>query len=336
MAAESNMSGVSVFTPEHVTERHLSMSRPRRLLVLAALAGSLSAAVAPAVAQASYTGSCLPGGQGPQCRFWTGTVPHGGVGDGDTLTVNYEGKSDRVRITGIQAMEMTTYSSYPGRRRGDCHSVEATNRLENLVNAAGGRVRIAAQNSNSMAGHRIRRSLAVLQDGQWVDVGRKLVHEGHTLWLPNDVENAWNTTYSQYSQDAAFNGRRLFDRDYCGSGPGSVDQLRMTLNYNAEGDDGENTNGEYAIIRNVGSSALSLAGWRFRDSALRWYTFPSGATVPAGKQIVLRMGVGNRTSTTFFWSQDSPPFENAGDGGYLFDPKGDLRAWVIYPCRFRC
>ncbi|CAA9486289.1 MAG: hypothetical protein AVDCRST_MAG17-499, partial [uncultured Solirubrobacterales bacterium] len=33
---------------------------------------------------------------------------------------------------------------------------------------------------------------------------------------------------------------------------------------------------------------------------------------------------------------DSPAFENGGDGGYLFDTNRDLRAWVIYPCRFGC
>ena len=30
------------------------------------------------------------------------------------------------------------------------------------------------------------------------------------------------------------------------------------------------------------------------------------------------------------------PLIGAGDGGYLFDPQGDLRAWMTYPCRYRC
>jgi hypothetical protein len=25
-----------------------------------------------------------------------------------------------------------------------------------------------------------------------------------------------------------------------------------------------------------------------------------------------------------------------GDGAYLFDPEGDLRAWMMYPCRYNC
>jgi hypothetical protein len=38
----------------------------------------------------------------------------------------------------------------------------------------------------------------------------------------------------------------------------------------------------------------------------------------------------------FFWGQDSPPFENDGDGGFPFNRQGDLRAWDIYSCRVGC
>lgn len=312
------------------------MSRSRRLLLLAALAGCLMAAVAPAAAQARYSGPCLPNGSGPQCNFWNGTVPHGGVGDGDTLTVNYEGKSERVRVTGIQAMEMTRYSSYPDRRRGECHSVAAANRLESLVKQARGRVRIAAQNPNARTGSRIRRSLAVWIDGRWQDVGRKLVDEGHALWLPNSGEYAWNQTLATLSQRAAAAGRRIWDRDFCGAGPSAPDQVRMSLRYDAEGADQDNVNGEYAVIRNAGTRPMAIGGWYFRDSSLRRYHFPAGTSVAPGKSVTLHMGKGNRTSTLFFWGYDKPLFENSGDGGYLFDPQGDLRAWVVYPCRFAC
>ena len=45
----------------------------------------------------------------------------------------------------------------------------------------------------------------------------------------------------------------------------------------------------------------------------------------------------------FYWFQRSSVFENArddgfhtGDGGYLFDPHGDLRAHSMYPCLVSC
>ena len=89
-----------------------------------------------------------------------------------------------------------------------------------------------------------------------------------------------------------------------------------------------------------------LAGWWFRDSWLNTnragvpgYAFPSGATIPAGGSIRLNVAAGRTRRPTFFWCQTSTAFENAshdrrdiGDGGYLFDRDGDLRASMIYPC----
>jgi hypothetical protein len=50
------------------------------------------------------------------------------------------------------------------------------------------------------------------------------------------------------------------------------------------------------------------------------------------------VGRGINTATTLYWGLKRPAFENVrsdrgiGDGAYLFDPQGDLRAWMIYPC----
>ena len=58
------------------------------------------------------------------------------------------------------------------------------------------------------------------------------------------------------------------------------------------------------------------------------------------------MGCGANTPASpgrLHWCQRSPVFENVkhdgthvGDGGYLFDPQGDLRLSTMYPCVYRC
>ena len=57
----------------------------------------------------------------------------------------------------------------------------------------------------------------------------------------------------------------------------------------------------------------------------------------------MRVGKGSNNALNFFWGQSEPVFENVkrgrrgvGDGAYLFDPQGDLRAWRMYPCRPGC
>jgi micrococcal nuclease len=301
------------------------------LIVFAFAAAPASAAVGP----------CLPGGSpdGPLCTFWSGKVTF--VADGDTIDVDIAGdgrsRSRRVRLTGFNAMELTTYSHTASKRRGDCHGVEAANRLEQILRRGRWRVRLAAQDPRSVTGGRLRRQVSTKIGGRWVDVGRKLLAEGQALWMPNGVEWAWNRDYADLSRQAAAAGERLWDTRGCGEGPSPEAALTMRVNYDAKHNDRLNVNGEWAEIHNDSDADVPLERWWFRDSALRRYTFQKGAVVPAGGSVTLHMGYGADSADELHWGLDSPPFENpsydaraTGDGGYLFDPRGNLRVWVIY------
>ena len=304
-----------------------------RTMRLAALTLTLLA-LAPAVAEASR-GPCLPGGDGPTCTFWTAKVVH--VHDGDTLEVKVRGRTLRVRVTGIQAMEQTVYSSYATRRRGECHAVAATNRFEQLVRRGGGVVRLAAQDPSSRSGRRWRRSVAVRAGDGWRDVGHVLVSEGHALWLTNPVEWAWNADYAAAAESAAAQRLRLWHPDACGAGPSAHADLAVRVNWDADGVDVENPNGEWIRVINRSDQDVPLAGWWVRDSALRRFRFPRGTVAPARGAVTVRVGRGEQRGTVFHWGLGEPAFENVtgdgrsvGDGGYLFDTDGDLRAFSMY------
>jgi endonuclease YncB( thermonuclease family) len=302
------------------------------IVTLAAILLGMSAGPAPAA-----SGPCLPDGPSPACVLWTGKVAF--VADGDTLDIDVRGDGRRgprrIRITGIQAMELSRYSRYAARRRGACHAREATARLARLVRRSRGRVRLSAQRPSSSSGSRARRSVAVRIGGRWRDVGRILVEEGHALWLPNSVEWAWNRTYGRLAEEAAARGQRLWNPETCAPGPEA--DLRLHVNWDAAGRDFDNPDGEWFDIVNRGPRDVALGGWWVRDSALRRFTFPPGAAVRAGGSVRVRVGRGVATPLRFFWGLAEPVFENAsrdvrgiGDGGYLFDPDGDLRAYDIY------
>lgn len=303
-------------------------------MLRASLIAVAALALAPAAAEAD-SGPCLPDGGGPRCHFWTGKVVH--VHDGDTIEVRAGGRHLRVRITGIQAMEQTVYSSYATRRRGECHAVAATNRLEQLVRRSGGVVRLAAQDPGSRSGRRLRRSTAVRSGGGWRDVGRVLVSEGHALWLTNPDEWAWNAIYADAARRAREQRLRLWHPDACGAGPSAGSDLDLRVNWDADGVDVENPNGEWIRVVNRSDRDVPLGGWWVRDSALRRYTFPGWAKVEAGDSVTVRVGRGGAEGGVFHWGLGEPAFENpagdgrsVGDGGYLFDPDGDLRASDMY------
>ena len=295
-----------------------------------------AAAVLPASAHAA-SGPCTADAGSPRCQYWYGKATF--FADGDTIDVRLPGaRVRRVRLTGINAMEQSRYSRYPSRRRGACHALAATARLERLIRRGGRRVRLAAQDPASAAGRRLRRQVSTRIDGRWVDVGRALVEEGRALWLPHGVEHAWNRDYRRLSQAAAARRLRLFDPQGCGRGPAADVEPALRLRWDARGDDGRNVNGEWAQIANPGPGPLALGRWTVRDSSARRFTFPRNTVIPAGGRVRVHVGRGAREERRFHWGLPGPAFENPtggrrgmGDGGYLFDPRGNVRAAVIYP-----
>jgi micrococcal nuclease len=326
--------------------------RMRRLtIVLAAVA--LSAL--PATAEAAWTGTCLPqvppaatpASDSPMCNFRRAQLLW--VNDGDTIDVRMPtstGKSKhvRVRITGIQAMEHTVYNSNPFRRRGHCHALQATERLEQLIRRSRGVVRLGAQDETSVSGRRARRSVAVKVRGSWQDVGSLLVAEGHALWHSQRDEQVWNVPYNTLAQEAAAARVNLWDTDFCGGGPAEPAPLRVHVTYDPKGYDDDNVNGEQVTIQNLSPDmTVPLGGWWLRDSSLKTFGFPSWAVIPPGGTVTVHVGRGTNTSYEFYWGRDYALFDNSpgdsrgyGDGAYLFDFQGDLRAWMTYPCYLAC
>ena len=317
----------------------------RLLSALAVAAASGALAVIPAAPAAAATVPCLPTGPGPVCQVWTGKVVR--VNDGDTLSVDVAGDGTStprsIRLINVQAMEQTVYSAVVQRRRGECHSLVATARLEQLIKAGGGVVRLTAQQAGSSSRSRPLRSVAVKINGSWRDVGLDLIRRGLVLWQPFGAEWAWNAQYRVAQAEAARDRVNLFDTDACGTGPAQTTALTVVVNYDAEGADDRNLNGEWVRVDNASNMPLPLAGWWVRDSALRRYTFPAGTVVPARGAIHVHVGSGTPTATHKYWAQTAPVFDNPslddrahGDGAYLFDPQGDLRAWMQYPCVLSC
>jgi endonuclease YncB( thermonuclease family) len=314
----------------------------RFIAVLSAVAVLITVAAVPVSAA---TTPCRPGAGSPSCLVWTGRVTV--VADGDTPFVDVYGDGTstptRIRLIGVQAMEQTVYHPDPKKRRGECHALAATARLEQLVKAGGGVVRMTAQHAASTSRGRPLRSIAVRINGRWHDVGLDLIRNGYALWLPIPDEWAWNPAYRLAAQQAARAGKRMYDTDTCGAGPNQSARVGLQVNYDAEGDDSVNVNGEWMRVVNNSSVSLPLAGWWVRDSGLRRYTFPAGTVAPARGSIYVHVGKGRATATDKYWGQSAPLFANPtfderaiGDGGYLFDPRGDLRAWMLYPCVTAC
>ena len=317
----------------------------RRLL---ALAIALPAAIAAADTAGAERAPCAEGAKQPRCIVQDARAIF--IADGDTIRVKLAGRTRNIRFTGINAMELSRYSKYPSRRRGACHGLEATAFVERAVKRSGWKVRLAAQELSSRAEQRLRRSVWVKQGGRWRDLAKLELQAGLALWLPNHVENAHNREYAVLAQRAAAAGKALYDPDGCGAGPDQDLPISVTVNWDADGNDAGNLDGEWVDVHNGGARELRLGGWWVRGSFLRFghdrtpgYRLPSSTVVPAGETLRLRVGCGAAGALVQHWCLKESAFENVssgfgtmGDGAYLFDPQGDLRASQIYPCLVAC
>ena len=315
--------------------------------------------LAPAASAA--TGPCLAGVPGsPKCTVWEARV--GVVDDGDTVQARVKragkfGKRESVRINGLQAMEIHNYG-HGANRSGDCHSLEASKRLSQLI--GGETVRLSAQKASSSTtgeGGRVRsrRSIAMKQGGGWVDVGSIMMREGWALPFANGTEWASNGPYMKLAQEAAARGRNLWNPRGCGAGPSPAAVFNLKLKWDADGGPGgvpdeKNVNGEWVRISNPTATPVSIGGWWLRDSHFRGpragnfkgrgYQFPASTVIPAFGSVRVHVGRGSNSGTELYWGLGETIFENAsndkkqaGDGAYLFDPKGNMRAYSMYPCR---
>lgn len=273
------------------------------------------------------------------------------VQDGDTFALDEDGDNNddtpTIRMTGIQAMELDQYRD--SMLAGDCMAPEAARRLIDLIDSK--TVRLSAMSADSTGTRgRLQRFVDIKKDdGTWLDVGQTMLREGMALWSSNGNEWVRNRKYYLAAKRARAQGTGIWDPTYrggrCEPGPQQNIKLDMWIQWDADGADGTNVNGEWIRIRNRSGTALDIGGWTFRDPSLSTdgvkteYQFPGTARIPAYRSIQLKVGDGQDVDDVrYFWGHEKTKFENVdysrgiGDGGYLFDRDGSIRASFMYPC----
>ncbi|WP_049894632.1 MBL fold metallo-hydrolase [Halogranum rubrum] len=98
----------------------------------------------------------------------------------------------------------------------------------------------------------------------------------------------------------------------------------VDINADADGDDGENLNGEYVTFEKTGTASLNLSGWELADTAGHSYTIPEGNVLEAGDRITIYTGSGTDTETELYWGQSTPVWNNNGDTVILRDDTGTI------------
>ncbi|MGI9607000.1 MAG: lamin tail domain-containing protein [Acidimicrobiales bacterium] len=141
-------------------------------------------------------------------------------------------------------------------------------------------------------------------------------------------DHQWTRDFEEAEQRAAEGGVGLWAVDACG--PASATGLVIVeVEADAPGDDRQNPNGEWVVIRNDGDTAVDLRGWALRDESTRHrFEFPA-VTLGPGDEARIRTGCGDdaldESPAELFWCDPEPPvWNNSGDTAFLLDENGNI------------
>lgn len=227
--------------------------------------------------------------------------------DGDTIKLK---TGETVRLLGINAPE-----------KGQPYYEEATNRLKELVE--GKEVALERDIDDKDKYGRLLRYIFV--NGENINV--ELIREGlATLYIVPP-----NFKY-RYELEQAQNEAKTLKRNIWKQPKEDVcDNQCIGISYfhwNAEGNDCNNLNDEYVVLKNSCAYSCNLTGWTIKDESSRnLYVFPN--FILKGQALVtLYTGCGINTNTKLYWcnsgSQCNAVWNNYGDTLYLRNSNGEL------------
>jgi len=232
------------------------------------------------------------------------------VSDGDSFPATSDSQAFDVRLLGLNAPE-----------RGECFANRAGDRLIELLDS--GPVSISPWPGETDDFGRV---LAMVTAGG-VFVNLEMIESGHALARAQG-DHQFQSQFEQAQQRAAEAELGLWAPDACGPA-GSPGMVIEELMADAAGNDRENPNGEWVIIRNEGDTAADLEGWILRDESTRHrYEFGDLSLKP-GVGARVMSGCGSDDLTTdpmeLFWcAPEAPVWNNSGDTAFLLDQYGNI------------
>ncbi len=99
-----------------------------------------------------------------------------------------------------------------------------------------------------------------------------------------------------------------------GGTDGATSNLEIAeIHGDASGDESQNLNDEYIVLKNTGETTLDLGSWTVTDAAGHEYTFPKDFQLEAGATVTLHTGSGTDTESDLHWGSGSAVWNNGGD-----------------------
>jgi micrococcal nuclease len=232
--------------------------------------------------------------------------------DGDTIEVEIEGKSYKVRYIGIDTPEL-----HHPERPVEYYAQEAYEKNKELVE--GKMVLLKKDISETDSYGRLLRYVYVGD----VFVNAYLVQHGYALVATYPPDVKYQEYFLELQREAREAGRGLWGPILTLPSPGQVIIDPDCSQFDAPGNDHFNLNEEYVCFTSQSDHPVDMTGWRVNKRPNMWYTFPEFILKP-GASVRLHSGAETNTATDLYWGSGKAIWRNIHDSVYLYDADGGL------------
>lgn len=144
------------------------------------------------------------------------------ISDGDTISVNINGKDEKLRIIGINTPE-----TVDPRREVQCFGKEASNKAKEILTGASVRLESdSSQNDRDKYGRLLR--FVFLEDG--TDFGKTMIKSGYAYKYTYGTPHKYENEYKSAEEFAKENKNGLWSQDSCGGNLSSKsDEVKIKM-----------------------------------------------------------------------------------------------------------
>ncbi|XGI84752.1 lamin tail domain-containing protein (plasmid) [Halorutilales archaeon Cl-col2-1] len=266
------------------------------------------------------------------------------VVDGDTIEVEYSnGTKDTIRLIGVDTPEVHTENS-PDEFEGIPDTIQGSDCLRGWGDNAsdyaetvlsGETVRLETDPNLDKRGYYGRLLAYVYVEDSGESFNYQLIKNSYARVYDSDFSRqdkyyeaeseAQNSKTGLWACTVSTQESQQQDRIVTDGGTDTSTSLKIVeIHADAEGNDHENLNDEYIVLRNNGDNSVDLSGWTIQDEADHSYTIPTGFVLDSGDEVTIRTGSGSDTSSTLYWDSGSAVWNNGGDTITVTDSGGNV------------
>lgn len=239
----------------------------------------------------------------PESEGISATLAH--VFDGDSIEVEIEGRTEEVRLIGVNAPE-----------RDECFAERARDALIAYLDGKDVTLVDGSDSDKDQYGRLLR---YVYVGGE--NINGRMLADGNAVTLQGD--HRYNEAFVEIGALAADSGDGMWAADACGQPPAPGMSI-VEVQHNPPGPDDEHLNEERVTIANDGDGDIDLVGWTLRDESSQNRLMFSAVVLTPGGSVTVRTGCGSDRPDTVHWCADRPIWSNNGDTAMLQDAHGNV------------